>query len=220
VGDCKRLHSELPTHYSPLIDFTVCVRVSMLLVIDNYDSFTYNLVQYLGELGADVLVRRNDAVTVEQVGEIAPDGIVLSPGPCAPAQAGVTVDVIRAWGATTPILGVCLGHQAIGEAYGGRVVRAARAVHGKTSRITHDGSDLFAGLPSPLQVGRYHSLTVERATLPDSLRVVATAENDPSEIHALRHAMHPVWGVQFHPESVLTPDGKQLLRNFLDLVAQ
>ena len=192
----------------------------MLLVIDNYDSFTYNLVQYLGELGADVLVRRNDAVTVAQVGEIAPDGIVLSPGPCAPAQAGVTVDVIRAWGATTPILGVCLGHQAIGEAYGGRVVRAARAVHGKTSRITHDGSDLFAGLPSPLLVGRYHSLTVERASLPESLRVVATAENDPSEIHALRHATHPVWGVQFHPESVLTPDGKQLLRNFLDLVAQ
>ena len=192
----------------------------MLLVIDNYDSFTYNLVQYLGELGADVLVRRNDAVTVEEVGELAPDGIVLSPGPCAPAQAGVTVDVIRSWGATTPILGVCLGHQAIGEAYGGRVVRAARAVHGKTSRITHDGSDLFAGLPSPLQVGRYHSLTVERSTLPDALRVVATAENDPSEIHALRHRTHPVWGVQFHPESVLTPDGKQLLRNFLALVEQ
>ena len=192
----------------------------MLLVIDNYDSFTYNLVQYLGELGADVLVRRNDAVTVEEVGELAPEGIVLSPGPCAPAQAGVTVDVIRAWGATTPILGVCLGHQAIGEAYGGRVVRAARAVHGKTSRITHDGSDLFAGLPSPLQVGRYHSLTVERSTLPEALRVVATAENDPSEIHALRHRTHPVWGVQFHPESVLTPDGKQLLRNFLALVEQ
>jgi anthranilate synthase component 2 len=164
-------------------------------------------------------VRRNDAVTVEEVGELAPAGIVLSPGPCAPAQAGVTVDVIRAWGATTPILGVCLGHQAIGEAYGGRVVRAARVVHGKTSQIAHDGSDLFAGLPSPLQVGRYHSLTVERATLPDSLRVVATAENDPSEIHALRHVTHPVWGVQFHPESVLTPHGKQLLRNFLDLVA-
>ena len=192
----------------------------MLLVIDNYDSFTYNLVQYLGELGADVLVRRNDAVTVQEVGELAPDGIVLSPGPCAPAQAGVTVDVIRAWGSTTPILGVCLGHQAIGEAYGGRVVRASRAVHGKTSRITHDGSDLFAGLPSPLQVGRYHSLTVERSSLPDSLRVVATAEQDESEIHALRHRTHPVWGVQFHPESVLTPDGKQLLRNFLDLVAQ
>ena len=192
----------------------------MLLVIDNYDSFTYNLVQYLGELGADVVVRRNDAVTVDEVGELAPDGIVLSPGPCAPAQAGVTVDVIRAWGASTPILGVCLGHQAIGEAYGGRVVRAARAVHGKTSRITHDGSDLFAGLPSPLQVGRYHSLTVERASLPDELRVVATAESDDSEIHALRHRTHPVWGVQFHPESVLTPDGKQLLRNFLDLAAR
>ena len=192
----------------------------MLLVIDNYDSFTYNLVQYLGELGADVVVRRNDAVTVEEVGALAPAGIVLSPGPCAPAQAGVTVDVIRAWGETTPILGVCLGHQAIGEAYGGNVVRAARAVHGKTSRITHDGSDLFEGLPSPLQVGRYHSLTVERASLPDSLQVTATAENDPAEIHALRHVSHPVWGVQFHPESVLTPDGKQLLRNFLGLVAR
>jgi anthranilate synthase/aminodeoxychorismate synthase-like glutamine amidotransferase len=191
----------------------------MLLVIDNYDSFTYNLVQYLGELGADLTVRRNDAVTVEEVGELAPAGIVLSPGPCAPAQAGVTVDVIRAWGATTPILGVCLGHQAIGEAYGGKVVRANRAVHGKTSRIAHDNSELFTGVPSPMEVGRYHSLTVERASLPDSLRVTATAENDPTEIHALRHTEHPVWGVQFHPESVLTPHGKRLLRNFLDLVA-
>ena len=191
----------------------------MLLVIDNYDSFTYNLVQYLGELGADLHVRRNDAVTVEEVGELEPEGIVLSPGPCAPAQAGVTVDVIRAWGATTPILGVCLGHQAIGEAYGGRVVRATRAVHGKTSRIAHDGSELFTGVSSPMEVGRYHSLTVERASLPESLRVTATAEHDPTEIHALRHAEHPVWGVQFHPESVLTPDGKRLLRNFLDLVA-
>ncbi len=191
----------------------------MLLVIDNYDSFTYNLVQYLGELGADVIVRRNDAVTVDEVGQLAPEGIVLSPGPCAPAQAGVTVDVIRAWGATTPMLGVCLGHQAIGEAYGGKVVRAARAVHGKTSRIAHDGSELFSGVPSPMEVGRYHSLTVERASLPEALRVTATAEHDPTEIHALRHAEHPVWGVQFHPESVLTPDGKRLLRNFLDLVA-
>jgi anthranilate synthase component 2 len=191
----------------------------MLLVIDNYDSFTYNLVQYLGELGAELTVRRNDAVTVEEVGELAPAGIVLSPGPCAPAQAGVTVDVIRAWGATTPILGVCLGHQAIGEAYGGKVVRAKRAVHGKTSRIAHDGSELFSGVPSPMEVGRYHSLTVERASLPASLRVTATAEHDPTEIHALRHAEHPVWGVQFHPESVLTPEGKRLLRNFLDLVA-
>jgi anthranilate synthase component 2 len=188
----------------------------MLLVIDNYDSFTYNLVQYLGELGAEVVVRRNDAVTVDEVGAMAPDGIVLSPGPCAPAQAGVTVEVIRAWGERIPILGVCLGHQAIGEAYGGRVVRAARAVHGKTSRIDHDGTGLFAGLPSPLEVGRYHSLVVERESLPASLEVVATATDDPREIHALRHVSHPVWGVQFHPESVLTPDGKQLLRNFLD----
>jgi anthranilate synthase/aminodeoxychorismate synthase-like glutamine amidotransferase len=191
----------------------------MLLVIDNYDSFTYNLVQYLGELGAEVIVRRNDAVTIEEIGSLAPAGIVLSPGPCAPAQAGVTVDVIRAWGDRIPTLGVCLGHQAIGEAYGGRVVRAAKAVHGKTSRITHDGTDLFSGLPTPLEVGRYHSLVVERESLPESLQVVATATDDPREIHALRHVTHPVWGVQFHPESVLTPHGKQLLRNFLDRLA-
>ena len=191
----------------------------MILVIDNYDSFTYNLVQYLGELGAEIIVRRNDAVTVEEVGALAPSGIVLSPGPCTPAEAGVTVEVIRAWGASIPTLGVCLGHQAIGEAYGGKVVRAARAVHGKTSRITHDGTGLFAGLPSPLEVGRYHSLVVERESLPASLKVVATATDDPGEIHALRHATHPVWGVQFHPESVLTPNGKQLLRNFLRRLA-
>ena len=191
----------------------------MLLVIDNYDSFTYNLVQYLGELGAEVDVRRNDAVTVEEVGRLAPSAIVLSPGPCAPAQAGVTVDVIRAWGSRIPTLGVCLGHQAIGEAYGGRVVRASRAVHGKASRITHDGSELFAGLPSPLDVGRYHSLVVERDSLPAVLRVSATAQDDPREIHALRHVEHPVWGVQFHPESVLTPHGKRILQNFLWRVA-
>jgi anthranilate synthase/aminodeoxychorismate synthase-like glutamine amidotransferase len=191
----------------------------MLLVIDNYDSFTYNLVQYLGELGAEIVVRRNDAVTVAEVGEMAPSGIVLSPGPCAPAQAGVTVEVIRAWGHRIPILGVCLGHQAIGEAYGGRVVRASRAVHGKTSRILHDGTGLFEGLPSPLQVGRYHSLVVERDSLPSSLQVMATAADDPREIHALRHATFPVWGVQFHPESVLTPDGKRLLQNFLGQLA-
>src|SRR5258705_950827 len=191
----------------------------MLLVIDNYDSFTYNLVQYLGELGAEIVVRRNDAVTVDEVGAMAPSGIVLSPGPCAPAQAGVTVDVIRAWGSRIPILGVCLGHQAIGEAYGGKVVRARRAVHGKTSRIDHDGTGLFAGLPSPLEVGRYHSLLVERESLPAALEVVAPATDDPREIHALRHVSHPVWGVQFHPESVLTPDGKQLLRNFLGRLA-
>ena len=191
----------------------------MLLVIDNYDSFTYNLVQYLGELGAEIVVRRNDAITVAEVGAMAPSGIVLSPGPCAPAQAGVTVDVVRAWGKTVPILGVCLGHQAIGEAYGGRVVRARRPVHGKTSRIVHDGTGLFRGLPTPLEVGRYHSLVVELESLPASLEVVATATDDPREIHALRHVSHPVWGVQFHPESVLTPNGKQLLRNFLGCLA-
>ncbi|MES2179779.1 MAG: aminodeoxychorismate/anthranilate synthase component II [Gemmatimonadota bacterium] len=191
----------------------------MLLVIDNYDSFTYNLVQYLGELGAEIVVRRNDAVTIAEIETMAPAAIVLSPGPCAPAQAGITVDVIKAFGSRIPTLGVCLGHQAIGEAYGGTVVRAARAVHGKTSRIAHDGCEIFEGLPSPLEVGRYHSLVVERSTLPDSLRVVATSVDDPDEIHALRHVSHPVWGVQFHPESVLTPNGKQLLRNFLGLVA-
>ncbi len=191
----------------------------MLLVIDNYDSFTYNLVQYLGELGAEIVVRRNDEVTVEEIGTLAPSAIVLSPGPCAPAQAGVTVEVIRAWGSRIPTLGVCLGHQAIGEAYGGRVVRATRAVHGKTSRIDHDGTGLFEGLPAPLEVGRYHSLVVERESLPESLEIVATACDDPTEIHALRHVSHPVWGVQFHPESVLTPNGKQLLRNFLARIA-
>jgi anthranilate synthase/aminodeoxychorismate synthase-like glutamine amidotransferase len=149
---------------------------------------------------------------------MAPAGIVLSPGPCAPAQAGVTVEAIRAWGSRIPTLGVCLGHQAIGEAYGGRVVRASRAVHGKSSRVTHDGTGLFAGLPNPLEVGRYHSLIVERESLPATLKVTATAEDDPSEIHALRHAEHPVWGVQFHPESVLTPHGKRILKNFLDRV--
>lgn len=190
----------------------------MLLVIDNYDSFTYNLVQYLGELGAEVVVRRNDAVTVAEIAAMAPSAMILSPGPCAPAQAGVTVDAIRALGRGIPTLGVCLGHQAIGEAYGGVVVRAARAVHGKTSLIAHDGLDLFAGLPTPLKVGRYHSLVVERATLPESLVVAATSVDDATEIHALRHMTHPVWGVQFHPESVLTPSGKQLLRNFLGLI--
>ena len=191
----------------------------MLLVIDNYDSFTYNLVQYLGELGAEVVVHRNDAISVAEIRKLAPSAMVLSPGPCAPAQAGITVEAIRELGAHLPTLGVCLGHQAIGEAYGGHVVRAARAVHGKTSRIDHDGRELFAGLPTPLEVGRYHSLVVERHTLPAALRVVATSTDDPTEIHALRHVTHPVWGVQFHPESVLTPNGKQLLRNFLDLVA-
>jgi anthranilate synthase component 2 len=189
----------------------------MILVIDNYDSFTYNLVQYLGELGADVVVRRNDAITVEEVGDMHPGAIVLSPGPCTPKEAGITVDVIRRWGATVPTLGVCLGHQAIGEAYGGEVVRADRVMHGKTSEICHDGSGIFAGLPTPMEVMRYHSLIVERRTMPESLEIVAVAKDDPSEVHAVKHRQHPVYGVQFHPESVMTPQGKALLRNFLEL---
>jgi anthranilate synthase/aminodeoxychorismate synthase-like glutamine amidotransferase len=189
----------------------------MILVIDNYDSFTYNLVQYLGELGAEPVVRRNDEVTVEEVGELRPRALVLSPGPCTPGEAGVTVPVVRRWGATIPILGVCLGHQAIGEAYGGKVVRAGRVMHGKTSRIEHDGKGLFEGLPSPLEVMRYHSLIVEADSLPGELRVLARSHDDQSEIQAMRHESHPVWGVQFHPESILTREGKGILRNFLTL---
>ena len=189
----------------------------MILVIDNYDSFTYNLVQYLGELGESPVVRRNDAITVDDVGEMAPRGIVLSPGPCTPAEAGITIDVIRRWGPSIPILGVCLGHQAIGEAYGGKVVRARRVMHGKTSRVHHDGRGIFAGVASPLRVMRYHSLTVEPSSLPPQLEVAARAEDDPDEIHAVRHRTHPVWGVQFHPESILTDSGHDLLRNFLAL---
>ncbi len=189
----------------------------MLLVIDNYDSFTYNLVQYFGELGETVVVHRNDALDVDAVGALAPEAIVVSPGPCTPREAGISVDVIRRWGPTIPILGVCLGHQAIGEAYGGVVVRASRVMHGKRSAIRHDGTGLFAGLPSPLAVMRYHSLVVERASLPDCLEVLAVAEDAPDEIHALRHRGHPVWGVQFHPESILTERGRDLLVNFLAL---
>jgi anthranilate synthase/aminodeoxychorismate synthase-like glutamine amidotransferase len=189
----------------------------MLLVIDNYDSFTYNLVQYLGELGAEVVVRRNDAIGVEEIGELAPSAIVLSPGPCTPREAGVSVEAIRRWGSSIPMLGVCLGHQAIGEAYGGEVVRAERVMHGKTSQITHDGTGVFAGLPSPMQVMRYHSLIVERRTMPEALEIVAVASDDPTEVHAVKHREHPVYGVQFHPESVMTPQGRALLENFLEL---
>src|SRR6476469_1914581 len=156
----------------------------MLLVIDNYDSFTYNLVQYLGELGADITVRRNDAISVDEVGALAPTAIVISPGPCAPHQAGVSVPVIQRWGSTIPTLGVCLGHQAIGEAYGGRVGRARRVMHGKCSMIEHDGTGLFRGLPNPLSVMRYHSLIVERESLPSELEILAVATDDPTEVHA------------------------------------
>jgi anthranilate synthase/aminodeoxychorismate synthase-like glutamine amidotransferase len=189
----------------------------MILVIDNYDSFTYNLVQYLGELGTDPVVRRNDKIGVEEIGELAPSAIVISPGPCTPKEAGVTVDVIRRWGSSIPTLGVCLGHQAIGEAYGGVVIRADKVMHGKTSHITHDGTGVFAGLPSPLEVMRYHSLIVERESLPKCLSVVAVSSEDPTEIHGVKHRDHPVYGVQFHPESVMTQGGKQLLQNFLEL---
>ncbi len=191
----------------------------MILIIDNYDSFTYNLVQYFGELGATLDVRRNDTVSVDEVAVLAPDAIVISPGPCTPTEAGVSVPLIKRWGAEIPILGVCLGHQAIGEAYGGRVVRANRVMHGKVSRITHNQSGLFDNLPSPLEVMRYHSLLVESATLPEELEVLAVADDDPSEIHALKHRTHPVYGVQFHPESILTQGGKQLLINFLAVAA-
>ncbi|HEY9448176.1 MAG TPA: aminodeoxychorismate/anthranilate synthase component II [Gemmatimonadaceae bacterium] len=189
----------------------------MILIIDNYDSFTYNLVQYLGELGGEPMVRRNDEVTVEEIGELAPRALVLSPGPCTPREAGITVPAVRRWGAELPILGVCLGHQAIGEAYGGKVVRATRVMHGKTSRIEHSGNGLFEGLPTPLEVMRYHSLIVEASSLPRELEVLATSRDDPTEIQAMRHASHPVWGVQFHPESIMTQEGKGLLRNFLSL---
>ena len=191
----------------------------MILIIDNYDSFTYNLVQYFGELGATLDVRRNDAVDIDDIPALAPDAIVISPGPCTPTEAGVSVPLIRRWGAEIPILGVCLGHQAIGEAYGGHVVRANRVMHGKVSRITHDASGLFENLPSPLEVMRYHSLLVESSTFPAELEVLAVAEDDPTEIHALRHRTHPVYGVQFHPESILTQGGKQLLINFLTMAA-
>jgi len=191
----------------------------MILVIDNYDSFTFNLVQYLGELGADTIVRRNDEIGIEEIGALSPSAIVISPGPCAPAQAGISVAAVQRWGATIPTLGVCLGHQAIGEAYGGRVIRAGKVMHGKTSRVRHDGRGLFAGLPDPMQVMRYHSLVVESSSLPSDLMVLARAEDDQSEIHAVKHRVHPVWGVQFHPESIMTPDGKALLRNFLELAS-
>jgi anthranilate synthase component 2 len=189
----------------------------MLLVIDNYDSFTYNLVQYLGELGEEMEIRRNDAVSPEQVRAMQPSAIVISPGPGVPAEAGSTVDIIRECGEATPILGVCLGHQAIGQAYGARVVRAARLMHGKTSLIRHRGEGIFAGIDSPLEVMRYHSLVIDAASVPAELEVIATTDGDESEIQAIRHRSHPVWGVQFHPESVLTSSGRALLANFLTL---
>ncbi len=186
-----------------------------VLIVDNYDSFTYNLVQYLGELGAEPVVWRNDAFALDDVAAFEPDGIVVSPGPCTPAEAGLSVEVIRRYGADIPTLGVCLGHQAIGVAYGARVVRAPLLRHGKTSEVRHDGTGVFAGLPSPLTATRYHSLIVEG--LPDDLVANAWADDDGDEVvMGVRHRVHPVWGVQFHPESILTDTGHAMLRRFLE----
>jgi anthranilate synthase/aminodeoxychorismate synthase-like glutamine amidotransferase len=185
----------------------------MLLLIDNYDSFTYNLAQYLGELGVEVKVIRNDAIDVEGVSRLAPTHIVVSPGPCDPDQAGISISVIREFAGRIPLLGVCLGHQAIGRAFGGRVVHAGRVVHGKADSVSHDGKGVFAGLPETFLAGRYHSLAVDRKSLPGCLEVTATTAD--GEIMGLRHREHAVEGVQFHPESVLTEHGKDLLKNFL-----
>lgn len=190
-----------------------------VLMIDNYDSFTYNLVQYLQALGAEVKVIRNDDLSVAQIGALQPERIVISPGPCTPNEAGVSLELIRELGARVPILGVCLGHQSLGQAYGGDVVRAKTIMHGKTSRIRHEGQGVFAGLPDRYEATRYHSLVVSRETLPECLEITAWTENEDSsfeEIMGLRHREHPVEGVQFHPESILTEHGHALLKNFLE----
>ncbi len=187
----------------------------MLLMIDNYDSFTYNLVQYFGQLGEDVAVYRNDRITLEEMERLSPERIVISPGPCTPNEAGISVAAIRHFAGKIPLLGVCLGHQAIGAAFGGNVIRSCSLMHGKTSPIFHDGKGLFKGLPNPFEATRYHSLIVERSSLPDCLEVTAWVEN--GEIMGLAHRELPIWGVQFHPESILTVGGMDLLRNFLEI---
>src|SRR3989304_23060 len=187
----------------------------MLLVIDNYDSFTYNLVQYLGELGQDMQVFRNDKISIKETGELAPDIIVISPGPCTPKEAGISVELIKHFAGKTPILGVCLGHQSIAEAFGGDVVRNYRLMHGRTSMIHHDGKTIFKGLPNPFEATRYHSLVAKRETLPSVLEI--SAETEEGEIMGIRHKEYKVEGVQFHPESILTTVGKDLLRNFIEL---
>lgn len=187
----------------------------MILMIDNYDSFTYNLVQYLGEMGADLQVHRNDKITVDEIADLNPERILISPGPCTPKEAGVSVETIKRFAGEVPIFGVCLGHQSIGYAYGGNIIRASRMMHGKTSMIHHDGKGIFQGIPNPFRAIRYHSLLIERETIPDCLEI--TAETDMGEIMGVRHREFAVEGVQFHPESILTDHGKDLLRNFLSL---
>jgi anthranilate synthase component II len=191
----------------------------LILVIDNYDSFTWNLVQFLGELGAEPVVRRNDEVSVSEVRRLRPERVVVSPGPCTPNEAGISLDLVRELGPEVPTLGVCLGHQAIGAAFGGKVVRARRAMHGKVSPIRHAGRELFHDLPSPLRVTRYHSLVIETESLPDELEVLAWTDEPgfEDEIQAVRHRRYPIWGVQFHPESIASEGGLSLLRNFLSL---
>ncbi|CAM5778609.1 MULTISPECIES: aminodeoxychorismate/anthranilate synthase component II [Brevibacillus] len=190
----------------------------MILMIDNYDSFTYNLVQYVGELGQELQVRRNDKITLEEIEQLAPDYLMISPGPCTPNEAGISMEAIRHFAGKIPILGVCLGHQSIGQVFGGKVLRAERLMHGKTSEVFHDGKTIFAGIPSPFTAARYHSLIVEEATLPPELEV--TARTAEGEIMALRHREYPIEGVQFHPESIITQHGKKLLQNFLTAYAK
>jgi anthranilate synthase/aminodeoxychorismate synthase-like glutamine amidotransferase len=187
----------------------------MIVIIDNYDSFTYNIVQTIGGMGTDVRVFRNDTVDVSFIEGLQPDRLLISPGPCTPSKAGISIEAIRHFAGRIPILGVCLGHQAIGEAFGGDTIRAARLMHGKTSPISHDGKGVFTNLPNPFEAMRYHSLVVSEATLPDCLEI--TAKSDQDELMGLRHRELPIEGVQFHPESIMTPDGVQLLKNFLDV---
>ncbi len=189
----------------------------MVLVIDNYDSFTYNLVQYFGELQVDLQVHRNDQISLEQARALNPERVVVSPGPCSPREAGLSNEIIREFGQRVPVLGVCLGHQCIGHTFGAEVVVNYRMMHGKTSQIRHRGTDLFSGMPDPFTATRYHSLVVRRETLPDCLEITAWCEEDPNEIMGLRHRSLPIWGVQFHPESILTQEGRRMIRNFLDL---
>ncbi len=191
----------------------------MILILDNYDSFTWNLVQFLGELGAEIRVLRNDEASVEDIRTMAPERILISPGPCTPSEAGVSIDLIRTLGPSTPLLGVCLGHQAIGEAFGGRTMKAGQIMHGKTAYVYHTGEGILQGLPDPLTVTRYHSLVTDPAVLPDELEVVAWSDPEEfgEEIQGIRHSVYPVWGVQFHPESLFSEGGMTLLQNFLAL---
>ena len=186
----------------------------MILMIDNYDSFTYNLVQYMGELGAEIRVERNDRISIPEIESMGPKKIVISPGPCTPAKAGISVEAVRHFAGKVPLLGVCLGHQSVGEAFGGEVIKAGQLMHGKTSEVRHDGKTLFKNLPNPITATRYHSLVLNRKTLPECFEI--TAESDDNEIMGIRHKQLPVEGIQFHPESILTPNGKDLLKNFIE----